>query len=273
MEEQDKFNQPNENEPHKQPIEQPQLTADTQQPTVDATTQSTSDETVDSDIVWDPKRPGCPDLKYYKRYWSVGLYTALLILGILLYCLLQYNFGGLNLGGSFESGDPAIMTFDILCFTMLGLSLILPPAILSLKTSSAFRWRKPNAVSLYRSQVIWNLILLSGLLFLSIPAFSKYIIPEATGHFDCYLFTIDCNRYLDMALGIGLWLLLILFLVGDIYNQAARLVDSETDKDLIKLFRNRKSHTLSLSSLFFLILPPSLALTIIPLVLAAICGL
>lgn len=267
MEKQDKFNQPSVNEPMKQSVEQPDTDS---KPTIDATGQSTSDETDDSGIFWDPKRPGCPDLKYYKGYWSIGLYTALIILGCIVVFWSQIFEGfheGFS-GNTSESGSSSEAIF--LCLFLL--TIILPPTILSLMTRSAFRWRKPNAVFLYRSQAIWNLVLLSGLLFLFIPAFSKGVIPNATGHFDCYLFTIDCNKYLDMALGIGLWFVGLLWTVGAIYMNASRLVESATNKSLLKLFPlGQRDDTLrDFIMVVFISILPILALTIIPFVLGII---
>ena len=166
MEEQDKFNQASENEPIKQSIEQP--TADTDsKPNMDATAQSTSVQTDDSCIVWDPKRPGCLDLKYYRKYWRDIASVCLIGFGLIFIIaklIIDLTVGKFD-RTSIQEGIHVI-------------SVITPAATLMLMSRRSFRFRRPEALVLRSLQSAYTIICLSCIIGILLFRF-KYGIMSA----------------------------------------------------------------------------------------------
>ncbi len=227
MEEQDKFNQPNVNEPIKQSVEQQQPAADVDgKSTVDATAQSTSDETEDAEIVEDPKRPECPSTKYYREYWidpASVLLIVLSLIAIISNLLIDIT------EGNFDRASILACIFAI--------SIIIPSVILMLMTRSAFRWRKPEALFLRVSQSVYTLLVFSCWLGRVLAGLKDDVISAESGKFDFYgLFAIEYSKAASYITSILYQTIVLLAFVGISLGGLYAC----TDKELKRVFPSDK---------------------------------
>lgn len=186
MEEQDKFNQPSENEPMKQSIEQ-------QQPAADTDSKSTASTADDSGIVWDPKRPGCPDLKYYRKYWRDTALAFLIGFGLIF--IIANLIIDLIVGKSYRTSIQDGIHV---------MSVIIPAATLMLMCRSAFRFRKAETLALRWLQSAYTIICLSCILGKLLFTFNYGIMSAESGKidFDLGVFFVALGTIISISYGI-----------------------------------------------------------------------
>ncbi len=222
MEEQDKFNQPSGNEPMKQSFEQP---TDTDcESTADETTQSTPDETedaeVDAEIIWDSKRPGCLDLKYYRKYWQDTVSVA--IFGFFLFFMIIGNIGYFIEEG-FDRGAMLVW--------IRVMSVILPLAVLMQMTRNAFRRRKPEALFLRVAQSVYTVLFFSTVFGMMLYHFKDEVVSAESGKLDFGLFAIEYSKTASCITSLLyqtiFWLFFIVASVGGLLECTHMCTDKE----------------------------------------------
>lgn len=219
----------------KQSIEQP--TETDSESTADETPQSTSDETEDSEedseIVWDPKRPGCLDLKYYRKYWQDTVSVA--IFGLFLFIMIIESIVD-SIVDFIEFIEEGFDRSTILVWIRV-MSVILPLAVLMQMTRNAFRRRKPEALFLRVAQSVYTVLCFSFFFGMMLYHFKDEVISAEAGKFDFYgLFAIE---YSKTALCITSLLYQTIFWLFFIVQSVCGLLESIdmcTDKELKSVF-------------------------------------
>ncbi len=186
MEKQDKFNQPSVNEPMKQSVEQP--TADTDSKSAP---DETEDAEEDAEIIWDPKRPGCLDLKYYRKYWQDT--ASVFLIGFGLIFIIANLIIDLIIGKSYRTSIQDGIHV---------MSVIIPAATLMLMCRSAFRFRKAETLVLRWLQSAYTIICLSCILGKLLFTFNYGIMSAESGKIDLGVFFVALCTIISISSGI-----------------------------------------------------------------------